>query len=226
MNHQERIENLNRHIEQGTLIRKAWGDGHKRACLLAALAPETAQASSSKACPAEVMPEWLAHLTPSMDDYGTAEAWPAMVRRYAELASRWHVLSADQWSRLDYQARIVALKECRDHAPEVVDRVIELCERAASGDMPSHGEWVDAAAEAAAEAAARAAARAARAAETAAEAAWAAARAASATWAAGAAARAAGAAAGAASTVWDRMTSAILDVIESEIEKAERDAAG
>lgn len=44
------------------LVRKEWGDGKATACLLAAIAPQAIDNPS--ACPACIMPQWLAHLTP------------------------------------------------------------------------------------------------------------------------------------------------------------------
>ncbi len=148
MNHQERIENLNRHIDAGTLVRNEWGDGHERACLLAALSPESSQGQSPSVCPASVMPQWLAHLTPWMDDAGSKEAWPAMVRRYADLASRWRTLSDDQWSRLDFAARKIALESCLEHNKAACEPVLRLLDQSIAGDHVPAKDW-DAAEEAA-----------------------------------------------------------------------------
>lgn len=97
LDYQDRVGNLNLHIANGTLIRHDWGDGHERACLLAAMSPEVAESTNPDSCPAEVMPPWLAQLTVDFDDNGSDAAWPGMVRRYANLASRWHVLSPEGW---------------------------------------------------------------------------------------------------------------------------------
>jgi len=212
MNHQERIENLNRHIEAGTLVRKEWGDGHERACLLAALSPESSQGQSPSGCPASVMPQWLAHLTPWMDDAGSEEAWPVMVRRYANLASRWRTLSDDQWSRLDFAARKIALESCLEHNKAACEPVLRLLDQSIAGDHVPAEDW-DAAAAAARDAAYAAADAAADAAYAAAHTAAAAARSAAYT-----AAYAADTAAGSAAV--DHITTKILDAIEAEIEKA------
>ena len=238
---QDRIDNLNRHLENGTLIRNEWGDGKERACLLAALSQEVACGTNAIYCPAEVMPKWLAHLTPWMDDSGTDEAWPEMVRRYAGLAARWHGLDSATWARLDFTARKIALLDCRDLNPDVLDRVIWLIDRAIDGDMPSDSEWkaartralivsvsrtslpaADSAARAAYAAAAAAADVAARAecADVAADVAAAAARAAYADVAVATYADVAVATYAAAA---DRITSAILDAIETEIVESENE---
>ena len=104
------------------------------------------------------LPAWLAHLTPWMDDEGTAAAWPEMIRRYASLARRWSVLDAVAWRRLDFTARKIGVLEARTHVPAgngalpSIDAVLALLDREIAGDTPSEGEW--AAAEAAAAAAA------------------------------------------------------------------------
>ena len=63
-------------IDEGRLIRRAWAgtddQGRETACLLAAISPEAGQAQNPNACPAHVMPQWLAHLTPWIDDAGKA----------------------------------------------------------------------------------------------------------------------------------------------------------
>src|SRR5678810_579442 len=76
-----RLDKLDRLINEGNLLRNTWTQGQERACLLAALSPEVATTEDPIDCPAAVMPAWLANLTPSLDDNGSAEAWPAMVRR-------------------------------------------------------------------------------------------------------------------------------------------------
>ena len=220
------MKTLEQHIDDGTLIRNAWtgtdDQGRKTACLLAALAPETGRARSASVCPATVMPLWLAHLTVWIDDSGSEAAWPAMVRRYAGLASRWHALSPEDWRRLDYRVRVICLDEADRHydhdlypaVARAVQRVRALCCRAGAGDMPARGEW----------AADPAAAR-----ETAREE-WAADPAAAASCAGAAEAACAGASEAAAASweaLWDaawvraaswaaadRMTAALLDAIE------------
>jgi hypothetical protein len=156
-------------IAEERLIRNAWAGkdakGRETACLLAALAPETALETDAGACPATVMPAWLAHLTPWMDDSGSLAAWPAMVRRYAALARRWHVLSPAQWYRLDYVARAIAVRAAMDATTNesvlaVCRQTAALCDRRGGGEAVTDQEFKEAA-EAAAEAAEAAAGRAA-----------------------------------------------------------------
>jgi hypothetical protein len=223
---QERIDRLDRLIETGNLLRKSWTDGNERACLLAALSPEAGSTQSASACPAEVMPRWLAELTPLMDDYGSLGSWSSMVRRYAAVARRWHVLDDAGWRRAlagSMAAVLDVALECAGESRAAVERVRALWLRVLAGDGPGRDEWAEAWAAAWAEAEAAWAA-----AEAAAAWAWAAA------WAAEAAARAAAEAAWAAAraaaraaewatamaTAWDRMSDGVLSAIETECAKA------
>jgi hypothetical protein len=220
-------DRLDKYIAEDRLIRGQWDDGKNRASLLAALAPTCGSAESAAVCPAEIMPAWLAHLTPWLGDNGSISTWPAMVRRYAAVAHRWHVLTPETWRRLDYAARAICVREALRHttnagAIEACETVIALCDRAASGDQPAAEAWSKAAGAAWAEAWAAGAAWAEAWAAGAAWAAWAAAaeatarEAEAAAWA-GAAARAAARAAAAA----DRITAAILSAIEAACTEAE-----
>jgi hypothetical protein len=206
-----RCARLDDAISSGRLIREEWKKtdvaGRELVCMLVALSPEVGESESSDACPADVMPQWLAHLTPWIADKGSDAAWPAMVRKYAALAHRWCVLSGNQWGRLDYRVRAIAVREASthtdQHALDICGVVAALCDRAGQGANVEAREW-----EAARDAAAlleRPRLRAARSASLAAEESpWAAARAVL------SASRGMGRAA-------DRMTGAILDALEQEI---------
>src|SRR5262245_34527116 len=109
-----RVNRLDKYITEGRLIRNDWigkDKGRATACLLVALAPECGKARSADACPASVMPRWFAELTPWMDDRGTDEAWPSMVRRYAAVARRWHAIDADAWQRCEWLVKIACIEE-------------------------------------------------------------------------------------------------------------------
>ncbi len=117
--------------------RRAWTAGHDRACLLAALSPEAGEAQSAAACPARVMPLWLAELTPWIDDSPSDDAWPHVVRRYASLARRWHVLDSAAWERARIGALLAIVEEARTHAGDdarviaAIDGVIAWLRRGA-----------------------------------------------------------------------------------------------
>ena len=137
----ERLDRLDAMIASGSIIRGAWTDGHERACLLAALSPEAGVAESATACPAEVMPPWMAHLTVWIDDNPSEGAWPALVGRYAALARRWHALDDAGWERARIGVMIAIVTEARMHvAPKyaeasvAVNGVLAWLERGASKD--------------------------------------------------------------------------------------------
>lgn len=222
----ERHDRLDAMLRDGRIVRGAWTKGHDRACLLAALSPEAGAAESASACPAEVMAPWLAYMTPWLDDATSAQAWPAIVARYAALARRWHTLDDAAWERTRIVSLIVIVAEARAHvAPEhagvlaAIDGVLDWLRRGAP-ESEREAAW--------------AAARAARAAARAARAAWAAGAAWAAAWPAAESAESARTAAWAAEeAAWeeeaadtkraaaDRITTGVLDAIEREIERME-----
>lgn len=235
----ERVARLREMVDGGRIIRGGWTEGHDRACLLASLSPEVARAQDASACPASVMPGWLAELTPRIDDHTSAESWPVIVRRYADLAGRWHVLDAAAWERACVRALLAIVREARAHCPadesavlSAIDGVIAWLEAGAPEDERARvGEvalvasdaawtaeeasvaaWAASAAALATGAAATATVMAAEAAEAAARAAW-----------AEAAARAEEEAAAdtAADAAWDRISALVLDALETEIARAE-----
>ena len=228
MNINERFDRLDSFIAEGRLVRKQWGDGQERACLLLALAPEVGTDGAMDRCPADVIPAWLAHLTPDLDDCGTEAAWPAMVRRYASVVRRGaETLDDAGWRRVLARTLIAVLAEAAPHDPSgSCQRVSGLWTRVLTGEEPRVEEWAEAAAEAAAWAA-WAASRAAACREAAEAAAWEVAAAEAAAWAAEAAAvwaatraatreEAAAAREVAEASTWDRIATALLDGIEIE----------
>ena len=190
----ERLDRLDRMIRENRVSRGEWTEGHDRACLLAALSPEAGAAQSAAACPAELMPPWLAYLTPWLDDAPSEHAWPHIVRRYASLARRWHVLDGRAWDRARIGALIAIVSEARTHTGDdavalaAIDGVLGWLRRGAP-ESDRDAAWAARAVAADAAYAARAAARAAE---------WEAAEDAS-----------------------DRMASGVLDAIEREIAEAE-----
>ena len=79
---ESRLERLNQLVSENRIIRNAWfgidEQGRATACLLATLSPEAGDAENPDFCPAAVMPLWLAHLTPWIDDACTSAAWPSV----------------------------------------------------------------------------------------------------------------------------------------------------
>ena len=214
MNLNERFDRLDCFIEQGRLVRWAWGDGQERACLLLALAPEVGAEGAVERCPAYLIPSWLAYLTPDLDDCGTEAAWPAMVRRYSVVVRRGATTLDDAgWRRVLARTMLAVLAEATPHDPSgSCARVAALWTRVLAGEEPREEEW-----EVWVVGAARTAEAAAAVGQGAGGVAEAAARAAA--WARSAwarAARAAAEAAARAAAAWDRITAALLDGIEIE----------
>jgi hypothetical protein len=225
-----RVERLQTFITEGRLLRNQWvgadAKGRETACLLAALSPEAGRLGESSACPAHVMPSWLAHLTPDLDDRGSEAAWPGMVQRYAALAAQWHKLDDAAWLRVQYRFLAATVREAVKHVATTetdvlaaCNRVIELCEQVVETGQ------IDEEAFRAAAWAARAAAWAARAARAAAWAARAAAEAAWAARAARAAAEAAEAARAAAEAAWAARAAAWAAEAAAEAAEAAAEAA-
>ena len=106
-----RVERLRRMVDEDRIIRAFWEEGavNGRVHLLVALSPEVGEAEDATACPVEVMPAWFADFTMFVDDSVSKEAWPALLRRYADLAARWSVLDADAWRRCEVAARRIAV---------------------------------------------------------------------------------------------------------------------
>lgn len=147
MNLNERFDRLNTFITEDRLVRKAWGDGQERACLLLALAPEVGAEGLVSRCPASVLPRWLAHMTPSLDDSGTEAAWPAMVRRYAAVVRRGaETLDDAGWRRVLARTMLAVLSEATPHDPSgSCARVTALWSRVLAADEPGAEEWTAAA---------------------------------------------------------------------------------
>lgn len=142
----ERFARLNQMIEKGDLLRSQWTDGKERACLLAALSPEAGERQSATACPANVLPAWFAQLTPSMDDNGSLDEWPAFVKRYADVVRRAaESLDADGWRRTEYRVRALAVSEAMKHTTyeptlAACSVVVNLCQKVAEGEEISEEE--------------------------------------------------------------------------------------
>jgi hypothetical protein len=128
----ERVEHLNMMINEGRVIRNAWTgldeQGRETACLLAALAPEVAEAEDSGACPASVMPGWFADLTPWIDDEASEAEWSRMVRRYAACAARWSLLDNAAWRRVEIASRRASVVEAMSHTTQ--EGVLDACREA------------------------------------------------------------------------------------------------
>lgn len=117
--YEERVARLERAVAEGRVIRGNWSGGWVEgsleglACLLTWLSPEAGEAGSERACPTDVMPPWLAYLTPALNDRTSPEAWTRMVPRYAKLARRWGGLDAEGWGRAFASVHAALLREAQ-----------------------------------------------------------------------------------------------------------------
>lgn len=149
----ERIERLRGFLADGRIIRGKWigtdAQGRETVCLLAALSPEAAEDRDASACPSDVMPAWLAHMTPWLDDAPSRMAWPGIIRRYADIAGRWHVLDDAAWPRAEYRVRAACVREVMQHTSDNIvlaacERVAALCEAVAAGEPIDHAAFEEA----------------------------------------------------------------------------------
>jgi hypothetical protein len=146
MNMTERLARLDTMLADGLLIRGRWRDldaqDREHACLLAALSPEAGSRGTAYACPADVMPPWLAKLTPWIDDSGTLEQWPDVTRRYAAVAHRWIALTDLDWAKLQWRVRGICIREAVQHTKRA--DVVRACEMViALADMGARDGTVD-----------------------------------------------------------------------------------
>jgi len=139
------VARLDRAIAAGDVIRGQWTsteDGRARACLLAALVPACGVEKTATACPAEVLPPWLAECVPWIDDAGTEGAWPEMIRDFAALLCDSASAPAELWPRLNLHWRSVAIAEAMAHTSNPT--VLRICaEVAAMLDAALAGESID-----------------------------------------------------------------------------------
>ena len=134
------------HLERATLVRGVWGDGNKRACLYTALVPG---ATSTDNCPADVMPQWLADLTPLLDGNVGQDKWRDRVARYGRASLRWHVLDAKAWDRVQRRFRAACIRHALvfvapldhgDYWPQVLSVCTCIAETLERGKEPSKSQ--------------------------------------------------------------------------------------
>ncbi len=144
MDNRTRFDALNKAIERNLVCRHAWRLSEERACLLITLAPElyspgmTYGDALSRPCPSEFLPGWLIRLTPTIDDCGTAKAWPAMIRRYASTVGRAAlVFDADAWNRIYFQFLTRLLRQVGERGMTPLEQqAVEFIEQSNSLSFP------------------------------------------------------------------------------------------
>ena len=148
---QHRFDRLDQYIAEGRVLRRKWADtdvdGRERACLLVALAPEVGSMGDIDACPATLLPPWLAYLTPSLDDSIGQATWLVIVKEYARVVRMGvTTLDDDGWNRVKARFLLAVLKGVRakkDPSPGD-DKVATLWRRVLAGDEPAESEWASA----------------------------------------------------------------------------------
>jgi len=186
--HAEASKNIITFATEGRLVQSAWHtkhEGREMACLLGSIHPSVTRPSD---CNGDLMPMWLAELTPTMFDGLPSSSVQAIGMRYGSLVSRWHVLKDENWNKVlnTFLIKLVdtALESARSVAKDLpVWAQVETSSKQVIAALKSGNKEELAASEAASEAASWAASEAARAASWTAS--WAASEAAS--WAARAA---------------------------------------
>ena len=108
---EDRIAGARRVLAEGRIIQNAWRrqeDGRELVCALAAFGPDI---NNSKDCPADLMPDWLAQLVPSIDDGLAVKDVPWFMGELIARAERWHALDAAAWDRIRTGFLIMSIKE-------------------------------------------------------------------------------------------------------------------
>jgi len=145
------VHRLDRAIAAGDVIRNEWTrteDGRARVCLLATLAPACGVRKSAAACPASVLPAWLAECVPWIDDAGTEGAWPEMVRDFADLLRDSASASPEMWARLNLHWRRSSLAEAMAHTANlavlgVSAEIAAMLDAELGGDAIDPEAWAD-----------------------------------------------------------------------------------
>ena len=122
-------------LAEERIIQHNWrrnDDGHEFVCALAAFGPDI---NSSSDCPAELMPSWLAHLVPSIDDgiAGSEVSW--FMGALLDRARRWWVLDEAAWDRVRTGFLVAAVRQALEAAtpvqpspaPDYWQKVVDAC---------------------------------------------------------------------------------------------------
>lgn len=145
MNTKQRFDRLRDFIAQGRIVQGKWGDGVQTACLLFALAPEITSNGYIANCPANLIPSWLANLTPMIDDKTSKSAWSGIIRRYADTVQR-GATDLDQlgWERVLARFMASILREIVQYdATGECEKVIGMWMATLEGNGPTLSTWSD-----------------------------------------------------------------------------------
>mgnify|MGYP003394567753 CR=1 FL=1 len=117
-------ENIIKFATENRLIQRAWQkkegaeEGKRMACLLGSIDPSV---DNSAMCNGELMPLWLAILTPTLFDGIAADKVTEIGLRYGKLVGQWEVLSAANWDNVLYKFLIRVVDDAVDSASKVCD---------------------------------------------------------------------------------------------------------
>jgi hypothetical protein len=85
-------------VDAKTLTQGGWrrrgDDGREIACLLGSIDPSV---NSPKDCNGDLMPMWMAELTPVLFDGVAFDQVYPIAQRYGTLVGKWHVLTKESW---------------------------------------------------------------------------------------------------------------------------------
>ncbi|MEG3153035.1 hypothetical protein U1769_24340, partial [Sphingomonas sp. ZT3P38] len=138
----ERLAYAEKAHSEGRIIQGAWrrndggkgkGPGRELVCALAAFGPDI---NGSGDCPADLMPQWLAQLVPTLDDGIDAKDVPWFSGELIARAKRWHTLDGAAWERIRTGFLIMSIRDALasaepvqpDPKPEYWQKVVDACE--------------------------------------------------------------------------------------------------
>jgi hypothetical protein len=107
-------------VNERRLVQGKWqgkgADGRWIACLLGAIDPKVNDPSD---CNADLMPLWLAKLTPTLFDGILVDHIYHIARRYGELIGRWRVVTPQQWDEIHTAFLVYAIDTALDAARRI-----------------------------------------------------------------------------------------------------------
>lgn len=101
---EQRIQLAEAALAENRIVQNSWRlvvEGRELVCALAAFGPDDiGRLRTPKACPADLMPEWVAGLIPVMDDCIRTDMVDWFMAELIARVKRWHILDEAAWSRI------------------------------------------------------------------------------------------------------------------------------
>ena len=92
----QRLKSLNAAVAKGLIVRDQWrSETSNYVSLLAAFGPDI---DTYHDIPLKLMPQWLAKLTPQINNQCSLAVHLSVIEHYAELANRWRILGDNEWN--------------------------------------------------------------------------------------------------------------------------------